>query len=63
MNKSLYLQVLIHFKQVALDIGDIVGFDAAAYYMIHQDRKLNQVSLTEAQILQIIQNENGTLTF
>ncbi len=102
--------------KVALDTGDIVGFDAAAYYMNHQDRKLNKVSLTEAQaqekiktnfaidsvrlalipkgkeevicyefkgkydgsdfivyingetgqeeqILQIIQNENGTLTF
>lgn len=102
--------------KVALDNGEIVGFDAAAYYLNHQERNLNQVSLTEAearkmvktdfdidsirlalipkgknevqcyefkgkydgadyivyinaetgqeeQILQIIQNENGTLTF
>lgn len=102
--------------KVALDNGDIVGFDASAYYLNHQTRNLNQVSLTEAdarkmvktdfdidsirlalvpkgktevqcyefkgkydgadyivyinaetgqeeQILQIIENENGTLTF
>ncbi len=35
--------------KVALDTGDIVGFDAAAYYMNHQDRNLDQVTLTEAQ--------------
>ena len=35
--------------KVALDNGEIVGFDAAAYYLNHQDRNLNQVTLTEAQ--------------
>ena len=102
--------------KVALDTGDIVGFDAAAYYLNHQERNLNEVTLSEGeaqekiktdfaidsvrlaaipkgekevvcyefkgnyegsdfivyingqtgqeeQILQIIQNENGTLTF
>ena len=102
--------------KVALDNGEIVGFDAAGYYLNHQTRKLNEVAITEdearkvvkqdfaidsvrlalipkgeketqcyefkgkyegadfivyinaetgqeEQILQIIQNENGTLTF
>lgn len=102
--------------KIALDTGEIVGFDAAAYYLNHQDRNLNRGTLTaeearakiktdfnidsirlalipkgekevvcyefkgkyqdndfivyingetgqEEQILQIIKNENGTLTF
>ncbi len=102
--------------KIALDTGEVVGFDASAFYMNHQKRNLNGVTLTEAQaqkqiktdfaidsvrlalipkgekevvcyefkgkyegsdfivyingetgqeeqILQIIQNENGTLTF
>lgn len=35
--------------KVALDTGEIVAFDASAYYLNHQDRKLNQISMTEAQ--------------
>ncbi|NLV88330.1 MAG: germination protein YpeB [Tissierellia bacterium] len=102
--------------KVALDTGEIVGFDASAYYMNHQDRNIETPHLDEAearskvrqdfnidstrlaiipkgksevlcyefkgkyndndfivyinaldgseeQILQIIKNENGTLTF
>lgn len=102
--------------KVALDTGEIVGFDASAYYLNHQKRNLNQDSISESearaqvktdfnidsirlamipkgekevvcyefkgkyegadfivyinaqtgqeeQILQIIKNENGTLTF
>jgi spore germination protein len=102
--------------KVALDNGEIVGFDASAYYLNHKARSLNEVTLDqeearnmiktnfdidstrltlipkgenevqcyefkgkyndadyivyinaetgqEEQILQIIQNENGTLTF
>lgn len=102
--------------KVALDTGEIVGFDASAYYLNHQNRNLNQATLSESearaqvktdfnidsirlamipkgekevvcyefkgkyegadfivyinaqtgqeeQILQIIKNENGTLTF
>ena len=102
--------------KVALDTGEIVGFDASAYYLNHQKRNLNQATISESearaqvktdfnidsirlamipkgekevvcyefkgkyegadfivyinaqtgqeeQILQIIKNENGTLTF
>lgn len=102
--------------KVALDTGEIVGFDASAYYMNHQDRDINTPHMDaatarakvktnfdidstrlaiipkgvneilcyefkgkyndsdfiiyinsldgrEEQILQIIKNENGTLTF
>jgi len=102
--------------KVALDTGEVVGFDASPYYMNHQDRKIESPHIDEAeaktkvktkfdidsirlalipkgkneilcyefkgkyndsdfiiyinaldgreeQILQIIKNENGTLTF
>ena len=102
--------------KVALDTGEVVGFDASAYYLNHQDRNfetpainvdearanlrtkfnidserlalipkgkeevlcyefkgkqnegdfiiyINVVNGKEEQILQVIQNENGTLTF
>lgn len=35
--------------KVALDTGEIVAFDASAYYLDHQDRNLNQISMTEAE--------------
>jgi len=35
--------------KIALDNGEVVGFDAAAYYLNHQDRNLKQVTLTQAQ--------------
>lgn len=35
--------------KVALDTGEVVGFDASAYYLNHQKRDLDEVSLDEVE--------------
>lgn len=35
--------------KIALDNGEIVGFDASAYYLNHKERKLSEIALTEEQ--------------
>lgn len=47
-NKVTIYPDLVKVK-VALDTGEIVGFDASAYYLNHHDRKIDEPHLTEAE--------------
>ena len=47
---------LIKIK-VALDTGEIVGFDAAAYYLNHQKRDLGEISLTQEQAREVVKTD------
>lgn len=47
-NKVTIYPDLVKVK-VALDTGEIVGFDASAYYLNHHDRKIVEPHLTEAE--------------
>ncbi|HHW57598.1 MAG TPA: germination protein YpeB [Clostridia bacterium] len=46
VQNEVYLYPDIVKVKVALDNGDIIGFDATAYYMNHTDRKLEKPKLT-----------------
>lgn len=46
---GVYLYPDIIKVKVALDNGDIIGFDATAYYMNHKERKLEKPKLTEKE--------------
>lgn len=48
-----YYPDLIKVK-VALDTGEVVGFDASAYYMNHQERDLGPVKIDEAQARDLV---------
>ncbi|AIS53410.1 germination protein YpeB [Thermoanaerobacter kivui] len=49
VKNDVYLYPDIVKVKVALDNGDIIGFDATAYYMNHTTRKLEKPKLTEAE--------------
>lgn len=54
---EVYLYPDIVKVKVALDNGDIIGFDATAYYMNHTERKLEKPKLTEKEAEQKV-NKN-----
>ena len=43
--------------KIALDNGDIVGFDAYQYWMSHHDRNISKPAITEAEAREIV-NKN-----
>lgn len=49
VQNGVYLYPDILKVKVALDSGDIIGFDATAYYINHTERKLEKPKLTEKE--------------
>lgn len=43
--------------KIALDTGEVVGFDASAFYLNHQERKLNEIALTQAQAREMVKTD------
>ena len=43
--------------KIALDTGEVVGFDASAYYLNHKTRELNDVVLSQEQARKVVKQD------